>query len=376
MQSFLEKLSPNFYIAAFIPSLGFLLTAVVIFEPIIPPTLKERLTFGFDSLTQEPLLFLVVTLILGFTLSSLNTFIYKTLEGYIFLARLSFLNVRKRQLNKARKQKEQIAFEEQKLSENFESLPRDELRKIRDTLYSLKADYQTSFPPTEQAILPTRFGNIFRAAETYPAERYGIDSVPMWPRLIHVMPSSYYDKVEQSNNGLAFIINCMLLSLVLSFLCLGAGFYQEVAYKRSQAEFEKQYATLANPEPPERIVFENVEIVYFLPVNVSLRAQEIYQQRRTMYLTLSFVIALVFFLFYLASIPVVRQYTSLIKSAYDLFRFDLLKQLRLPLPNDSKEEYDLWRQVSEFMVVGNADNSLFFSYVVAETEGNSASTDA
>jgi hypothetical protein len=40
-------------------------------------------------------------------------------------------------------------------------------------------------------VLPTRLGNILRAAERYPAERYGIDPILLWPRLYPLLPEQF-----------------------------------------------------------------------------------------------------------------------------------------------------------------------------------------
>jgi hypothetical protein len=46
------------------------------------------------------------------------------------------------------------------------------------------------FPPEEAGLLPTRLGNVMRAAELYAADqsRYGIDAVFFWPRLYPLLP--------------------------------------------------------------------------------------------------------------------------------------------------------------------------------------------
>jgi hypothetical protein len=44
------------------------------------------------------------------------------------------------------------------------------------------------FPDKAEFVLPTRFGNLFRAFEVYPRVIYGLDAIPAWPRLQAVMP--------------------------------------------------------------------------------------------------------------------------------------------------------------------------------------------
>ena len=86
-QGLTEKMGSNFLVAAFIPSLAFAMIAMVVFSPILPPGPVTRLTNTLTPLGQPGLLLVVFTIVLGFTLSSLNTFIYKLFEGYVILER-------------------------------------------------------------------------------------------------------------------------------------------------------------------------------------------------------------------------------------------------------------------------------------------------
>ncbi len=49
----------------------------------------------------------------------------------------------------------------------------------------------------EQYVLPTRLGNILRAAELYPLSRYGTDSIYFWPRLFPLLPKQFQDDYEK-----------------------------------------------------------------------------------------------------------------------------------------------------------------------------------
>jgi uncharacterized membrane protein len=170
--------------------------------------------------------------------------------------------------------------------------------------------------------------------------------VRIWPRLIHIMPQEYYEKIEQSNNGLAFLINCSILTLFLGVLSLLAAGYQWLV---------RHYALSGK-----------TELLYFIPVDAKLT--EIYHQRILIYLGFFVIMSLASRLFYRASFPIAIQYGNMIRSAFDLFRFDLLRQLNLALPKDSGMEHDTWKKVSEFIAVGEYWGPFDFEYQIAADE--------
>jgi hypothetical protein len=45
------------------------------------------------------------------------------------------------------------------------------------------------FPADERLTMPTQLGNILRASETYPRERYGLDAVIVWPVMLLQLPA-------------------------------------------------------------------------------------------------------------------------------------------------------------------------------------------
>ena len=91
--------------------------------------------------------------------------------------------------------------------------------------YIIIANYNANFPKPN-LILPTRFGNILRAAEIYPGERYGIDAVELWPRLAQSIPPDGTALIDQANNECLFLLNSSLLASILSLLSFLAAIYQ------------------------------------------------------------------------------------------------------------------------------------------------------
>lgn len=345
MNSILERLNTNFIIASFIPSLAFTLVATLIFDPIIPQPVKDRFPITFASAeeasTQVFTLFALI-LIIGFTLANLNTFIYKIAEGYFILNRLPFIRDR-------HKKKAQYLFYRIKVTEKIlnhcrqAQVPREKRLPLEVHLLKLKTQYQLNYHPNYKMALPTRFGNIFRSAESYSGDRYKIDSIITWPRLIHVIPPSYFSKLEQSNSGLAFLINCMTLSGFLSVACFLASGYQFLMHQLALKEVEK--------------------LLYF--IDITKEDVAIYLERGWIYFVLATLLVGSTFIFYNATLPAVRQYGGLIRSSFDLFRFDLAKQLHSKLPVDSEEEKDFWMKWSEFVAIGSlaGDTMSPFEYV-------------
>jgi hypothetical protein len=327
-------------VAAFVPSLAFVTAAMLIFGPIIPPTILTRLQNTLSPLGQLGLSLLLFATLIGFTLSRLNTFIYKVFEGYFLTWRIPRIGRYNEEMaNKLKREIEEQQKNIDKLRENdAEAL---QLEKLENDLYRLRVRYQIDFPFVEGPILPTRFGNILRAAEVYSNDRYGIDGVVVWPRLAYVIPDKYYEKIEDSNNGLAFLVNCSLLTLLLALLCLVACLYQCLVLFF--------------------VIQGRQALFYFIPID--FRFWDFYQQRAFLYFIVGIVLALGAYGFYRATLPIVAEYGNLVRSAFDLFRHDLLKQLKLEMPKNSIRERDIWRQVSEFMAIGEASGPLNFDYV-------------
>src|SRR6266498_1987653 len=48
-----------------------------------------------------------------------------------------------------------------------------------------------------EEVLPTRLGNILRAAERYPISHYGMDAVYFWPRLFPLLPPEFKADYEE-----------------------------------------------------------------------------------------------------------------------------------------------------------------------------------
>jgi hypothetical protein len=131
-----------------------------------------------------------------------DTEILRGLEGYWYpgLRRLPLLKwLRQRHINIRQKNLDQWMELEAKYQSN--SLTSEQRAQ------HVRCDRIIRQYPTDEAdFLPTRLGNILRAAERRPYDRYGLDAIICWPRLWLLLPDHARKEVQEAraslNNGI------------------------------------------------------------------------------------------------------------------------------------------------------------------------------
>jgi len=338
VKGILDRLGGTFLVSAMVPTLAFVGFCFLAFEPILPKPIQQALSLGkdFNPVGKTGIIALIIAIIIGFTLTSLSTFNLKVFEGYVLIQRLKFL--RRGELKKYRRMKAKLG----RINKRIEQLKRQrgpniekKLSTLESKRYSLSVELQERFPAREADILPTHFGNILKAAETYPRSRYQIDSVPIWTRLVYVIPPSYEAKIDQSYNQLVFLVNCSLLCLAFTTMSLFASLYQFILF---QAKLQ---------------VTTPAWIPYFIEMNFHNTSPTIFEQRIWLYGILAVMALCMSLVFQRAALLSVGEFGDTIRSSYDLFRFDLLRQLHFPLPADHLEEKNQWYRLSEFFSLGD-----------------------
>jgi uncharacterized membrane protein YvlD (DUF360 family) len=205
----------------------------------------------------------------------------------------------------------------------------DRVERIQKQLtrqyYSVVIEYDQYYPPNPDDILPTKFGNILKASESYAGTRYGLDGVEFWPRLIHVIPPPYQELIEGSRNELSFLVNMSFLAIVFFVLCVVAILYNFIG------------PSLNSVSMPLKFVGFGYAFQYAAAGLIALACN---------------------WLFNKASTFSVSSFGIMIRSAYDLFRLDLLEKFRLKMPTDSDKEFYMWNNLNELILQG--EHSLTF----------------
>lgn len=165
-----------------------------------------------------------------------------------------------------------------------------------------------NYPRDPADAVPTCLGNILKAAERYPADdgRYGMDAVFYWPRLIAVVPTAARADLSDARASLAMLLNVCTLSLLLA---AGTLVTLTAAVVHPAAAF---WGTAAGA-------------------------------------------TLVAFLTYRSALGPATVYAELVRATFDLYKGDLLAQLKFALPGSLEEERALWANLAEQIYRGAAN---------------------
>jgi len=307
---------------------------MVAFSPLLPSKFIVAVQTSLSPLDDNGLIALLIAIMMGFTLTSLNTYIYKIFEGYVlpqYLKPFRKLEIKRARVIRNRRDSLHRKIERiEKWKENWQRAKMPEyqkgkleridnrLRQLVNQRDAIAAEYELKYPPTEVLILPTRLGNILRAAEAYPQSRYYADSVALFPRMVSAIDKDYMGHLDAANDQCSFLLNSSLLSTLFSIFAFLASIYICLFPASGYSSLAYALAGLAT-----------LGIAWF---------------------------------FYNASLLNVSKYGNLIRSTYDLFRFNLLEKLHLGLPIDSQEERQLWKKISDFVTVGDLYAEDYFDY--------------
>ena len=248
-------------------------------------------TLNFDNLVSVTILGLISWLG-GILLLVTNRDMYRFIEGYGRYNPVKLVgSMQKRRFQKLHEKLEKLDDEYRNAGNNFPIKKRNERNKIMKEL----ADH---FPDDERWLLPTAFGNTLRAFETYPRVMYGFEAIDGWSRILAVVPEDYRTLIDSAKTQVDFWVNLGSVSFLLLLEYIGVAYYQQT-----------------------------LEAVWLFVLIVLGLLIAPYRAKR-----------------------VAVEWGDLVKSVFDLYRFDLLDSLGIEPPKSHDEERILWINFSQAII--------------------------
>jgi hypothetical protein len=300
----------NWLVSSFFPSLTFWAAGLLVYVWMRGPAAMLKLWLGQKAELQ---VLATVAALSGVTLfayliSNAQTSIIRFFEGYWEHIPMAWLRgARRHHYQKKflflKASINRLVAEKQKLEPSLRESAAADHQKALDTSRELNADEREWFlfyPFEEDRVMPTRLGNIIRAAELYALGRYGIDAVVVWPRLYPYLPESFLKELVDVKASMTFMLVTSALSFTFALLsCL---------------------------------------LLPFLTTNWPLMLACVSGG------------GLLAWVCYRSSLQSASLYAELIKTAFDLYRWALLKALHIKAPADSEKEIKTWTDVNDLLL--------------------------
>ena len=151
--------------------------------------------------------------------------------------------------------------------------------------------------------MPTTFGNVIRAAEDYAQSRYSADYLIVWPRLAHVCSERFVMDYEAMRADVDFLLVVATYSGL--FAAVGGGL----------------------------VLYQGASVLLFVACVLMG--------------------VLVAHIAYRTAIKAAVEYGEQMRASMDLFRLDLLQQLRYAAPTGAEDERAIWREFDSMLKRGH-----------------------
>lgn len=243
------------------------------------------------------LVYVVLSTIIAYTLFSGNYQIVRLFEGYKFQQCLLLFTL----INKKIRYRisKRLGTIRNKINEQDDDQKKNKLLKTESRLIF---KIENIYPKYQEDIMPTKLGNIFRSFEDYPREKYGIETVTIWPRLLLVLPSTTHRHIEDAQNSLMFFLVASFLSFLFSI---------------------------------ETLIFAIIGLKHRWELDI--------------FVALFSISIFVGYSLYRISLDSALNFGDIIKSLFDLYRKVLLAELQIPTDEALTKERKRWEKLSNFL---------------------------
>lgn len=333
--NFLKEIGRSYLVSAFLPAAIFTLLGFFLFRGFIPMIIVKQLISSESFSSYQWVILSLIVFWVAFYLFSANDVTVRIFEGYslpkpfkkILLSRQK-KDWTKKNLPEYKEWKKSDNKINQKI-ENEEEVTEKELEQNVDHFLKAQAELARlgiRSPLDEKDLMPTRLGNVLRASEMYAYERYAIEEVTIWPRLVGVLPPIMVNNIEEKNNHFMFLINSAFLVYSNAVLCLLFGVLGfPLLFSGSLLTTVLDWAN--------GFFYIGYD---FIPPH--------------MFLVFSILLGLFGHVLYLIAVNAAEDFGMYTMACFDLYRVNLIRQLNWPHPKTLSEEREFWRNVTRFII--------------------------
>lgn len=192
------------------------------------------------------------------------------------------------------------------------------------------ADLTVRFPPEDRLVLPTELGNVIRAFEMHPRERYGLDGIAIWPCIEAILSEEERPQIDEVTTDVAFWLNGLFLVSVF-----GSLLFAERLWHR--------------PGGPISTIGVEIGVV----AGVAVICAFMYRQL----------------------INAAIRWGEPVRAAFDVHRLDLFDRLGVRRPSKRDEDVEIGRAITRMLAFGEPlPDSLRVEHAPSSTATQSART--
>lgn len=205
----------------------------------------------------------------------------------------------------------------------------------------LKRRLVDGYPPLDQEVMPTRFGNVMRAFESYPLEAYGADGVPIWLRLAAVIPKDFAAELQDTRAQVNFLLNLLYILAALAFVAL----WKAIADTPEEALAAVWSGRVGGWHVQAAAAFGLVALALLPGV-------------------------------YLLTVARAQAWGDAVKSAFDCYLPALVTQLGYATPTSADARRALWREINALFIYRQPMNPAHFTIAATPAPAAAQATDA
>jgi len=256
----------------------------------------------------------------------------------------------------------------EELTAQLEDLVDERLEEVRVLRQPLYRDLSLYYPSRLANIMPTQLGNVMKATELYSWERYQLDAVLIWPRLQSSLPDAFSTSLQDAKTSLDVMMTLSTFILLFGLPLALWTTIKATAFLPWWVPFIIALVAL----PFRRYIQCGLAV---LAVLLSLTLPHpsllvIWLQTLTI---ISVGVVFLSWFCYRSAVQAALDYGEKLKAAFDLYRWKILEDLHLRLPENFEEERHIWREIGGLLAHNDPPKSSYYRYVQLEHNNETSS---